>query len=108
MCFAASEPVKNLTYYVEYGDGVEYNPVLTVDFEKPCPTYGPFNYSITLVGERENKESHNITTQTIESTINITSLKPQYTYTINVQVLTEGFESEAVQATFTSQAGGTH
>lgn len=91
-----------------YTESVQYEAILTVHYERPCHTYGALiGYSVTLIGEREGKEPQQFTNETDLTVYSTTSLKPEYSYTVSVSVLTdEQFQSEPVTRTFVSQAGG--
>lgn len=101
--------MQNLNYTIVYGETIEYDPKLTVNFERPCHTYGTFSgYNVSLFGIREGKQPHAIIEQTNLTTYTSTLIKPEYNYTVSVSVLTDNYESRSVNLTFSSQAGGTY
>lgn len=104
----ASEPVENLSYTIEYGGGLEYEPNFTVVFERPCHTYGGFNgYRVVLSGTRDGKEQHLVSEDINVNTYTSTSIKPDYNYEVSVSVLTEDkYVSQPIYVLFSSQAGG--
>lgn len=106
--FVASEPVQNFSYTIEYGETIEYEPELTITFERPCHTYGTFSgYNVGLLGIRDGREPHEIIEKINQTTFTSIDIKPEYSYTIGVSVLTEDdYESQSINVTFVSQAGG--
>lgn len=60
-----------------------------------------------MIGVRDGKDPHELLEEINTTTHTITSIKPEYNYTVLITVLTEGgYESEAMNLTFISQAGG--